>query len=58
VAAAFVNKPRSPNIDRLRSVPAKASTTLDLYSQAIDESKLAAQWEIAMAITGGQPQAD
>lgn len=35
---------------------AKASTTLDLYSQAIDESKLAAQRDIAMAITGGQSQ--
>jgi integrase len=32
---------------------AKASTTLDLYSQAIDESKLAAQRDIALAITGG-----
>jgi integrase len=30
---------------------AKASTTLDLYSQAIDASKLAAQRDIALAIT-------
>jgi len=30
---------------------AKASTTLDLYSQAIDASKLAAQTDIALAIT-------
>jgi integrase len=30
---------------------AKASTTLDLYSQAIDASKLAAQRDIAIAIT-------
>ncbi|HEY6266026.1 MAG TPA: tyrosine-type recombinase/integrase [Candidatus Acidoferrum sp.] len=30
---------------------AKASTTLDLYSQAMDESKLAARREIALAIT-------
>jgi hypothetical protein len=37
---------------------AKASTTLDLYSQAMDESKLAAQRDIAMAITGEQAQAD
>jgi len=37
---------------------AKSSTTLDLYSQAIDESKLAAQRDIALAITGGQVQAD
>ena len=37
---------------------AKASTTLDLYSQAMDESKLAAQRDIALAITGGQVQAD
>jgi integrase len=36
---------------------AKASTTLDLYSQAMDESKLAAQRDIALAITGGQAQA-
>jgi integrase len=37
---------------------AKSSTTLDLYSQSMDESKLAAQREIAMAITGSQAQAD
>ena len=37
---------------------AKASTTLDLYAQAIDESKLAAQKDMALAITGGQVQAD
>jgi len=30
---------------------AKASTTLDLYSQAMDESELAAQGDIALAIT-------
>jgi len=30
---------------------AKASTTLDLYSQAMDESELAAQEDIALAIT-------
>jgi len=30
---------------------AKASTTLDLYSQAIDESQSAAQGDIALAIT-------
>jgi integrase len=30
---------------------AKASTTLDLYSQAMDESKLATQGDIALAIT-------
>ncbi len=35
---------------------AKASTTLDLYSQAIDESKLAAQRDIALAITSNQTQ--
>jgi integrase len=33
---------------------AKASTTLDLYSQAIDESKLAAQRDMALAITSNQ----
>jgi integrase len=37
---------------------AKASTTLDLYSQAIDASKLAAQRDIALAITSNQVQAD
>ena len=36
---------------------AKAITTLDLYSQAMDESKLAAQRDMALAITGGPPQA-
>jgi integrase len=35
---------------------AKASTTLDLYSQAIDASKLAAQRDIALAITSNQAQ--
>jgi integrase len=35
---------------------AKSSTTLDLYSQAMDASKLAAQRDIAFAITGGQTQ--
>src|SRR5258708_33538489 len=33
---------------------AKASTTLDLYSQAIDASKLAAQRDIALAIRSTQ----
>jgi integrase len=37
---------------------AKSSTTLDLYWQAIDDSKLAAQGEIAMAITRDQVQAN
>ena len=37
---------------------AKANTTLDLYSQAIDESKLAAQRDIALAITSNQAQAN
>jgi integrase len=37
---------------------AKASTTLDLYSQAMDESKLAAQGDIALAITSNQVQDD
>jgi integrase len=37
---------------------AKASTTLDLYSQAIDASKLAAQRDIALAITSYQSQAN
>jgi hypothetical protein len=30
------------------------ATTLDLYSQAIDASKLAAQSDIALAITSSQ----
>jgi len=33
---------------------AKSSTTLDLYSQAIDESKLAAHREMAFAITSNK----
>jgi len=37
---------------------AKASTTLDLYSQAIDATKLAAQQEIAAAITSTAVAAD
>jgi len=37
---------------------AKASTTLDLYSQAIDASKLAAQSDIALAIRGNAAAAD
>jgi integrase len=37
---------------------AKASTTLDLYSQAIDAAKLTAQEEIVVAITGGAAAAD
>jgi integrase len=37
---------------------AKASTTLDLYSQAIDASKLEAQRDIALAITSSQTQAN
>jgi integrase len=37
---------------------AKASTTLDLYSQAIDAAKLAAQEEIALAITSTGVAAD
>jgi integrase len=37
---------------------AKASTTLDLYSQVIDASKLAAQRDIALAITSNQVEAN
>jgi len=37
---------------------AKSSTTLDLYSQAMDESKLAAQREIAVAITSNGAHAN
>jgi integrase len=37
---------------------ATASTTLDLYSQAIDAYKLAAQRDIALAITSNQVQAN
>jgi hypothetical protein len=36
----------------------KASATLDLYSQAIDESKLAAQRDMALAITSNQVEAN
>jgi integrase len=37
---------------------AKATTTLDLYSQAIDTAKLEAQEEIALAITSTAVEAD
>jgi integrase len=37
---------------------AKVTTTLNLYSQAIDAAKLAAQEEIALAITACQVQGD
>jgi site-specific recombinase XerD len=37
---------------------AKVTTTLDLYSQAIDASKLAAQEEIALAIRSTPVAAD
>jgi integrase len=37
---------------------AKASTTLDLYSQALTKSKLAAQRDIALAITNNQVEAN
>lgn len=37
---------------------AKVSTTLDLYSQAIDAAKLEAQEEIAMAIKNSAVAAD
>jgi S1-C subfamily serine protease len=39
-------------------IKTKASTTLDLYSQAIDASKLAAQRDIAIAITSHESQAN
>jgi integrase len=35
---------------------AKATTTLDLYSQAIDSSKLEAQTDMAVAITSNRTQ--
>jgi hypothetical protein len=37
---------------------AKVTTTLDLYSQSIDASKLSAQKEMAMAITRTAVAAD
>ncbi|MCU1317659.1 MAG: site-specific recombinase, phage integrase family [Candidatus Acidoferrum typicum] len=37
---------------------AKASTTLNLYSQAIDESKLVAQRDVALEITRNRVQID
>jgi hypothetical protein len=37
---------------------AKVTTTLDLYSQAIDAAKLAAQEEIALAIRSSAAAAD
>jgi integrase len=46
---------RGKDVKTIQGLPrhAKASTTLDLYSQATDEFKLAAQRDIALAITGG-----
>jgi hypothetical protein len=46
----FINKDKDLKTIQGLLRHAKASTTLDLYSQAIDESKLAAQREIALAI--------
>jgi len=37
---------------------AKVTTTLDLYSQSVDASKLNAQKDMAMAITGTAVAAD
>jgi hypothetical protein len=37
---------------------AKASTSLDLYSQTIDASKMEAQKDIALAITSNQVEAN
>src|SRR6266853_148021 len=46
---------RGKDVKTIQGLPrhAKASTTLDLYSQAIDTAKLEAQEDIALAITGG-----
>jgi integrase len=54
LATFLINKGRDVKTIQGLLRHAKSSTTLDLYSQAMDESKLAAQREIAMAIAGGQ----
>ena len=58
LATFLINKGRDVKTIQGLLRHAKASTTLDLYSQAMNESKLVAQRDIALAITGSQPQAD
>ena len=54
LATFLINKGRDVETIQCLLRHAKASTTLDLYSQVIDETKLAAQRNIALAITGSQ----
>jgi integrase len=54
LATFFINKGKDVKTIQGLLRHAKASTTLDLYSQAIDASKLAAQSDIALAITSNQ----
>ena len=58
LATFLINKGKDVKTIRGLLRHAKASTTLDLYSQATDESKLAAQRDITVAITCGQTSAD
>ena len=51
LATFLINKGKNLKTIQGLLVHAKASTTLDLYSQAIDASKLATQIGIALAIT-------
>ena len=58
LATFLINKGRDVKTIQGLLRHAKASTTLDLYSQAIDTSKLAAQRDIALAITSNQVEAN
>ena len=51
VATFLINKGKDAKTIQGLLRHAKASTTLSLYSQAMDESKLAAQRDSALAIT-------
>jgi integrase len=58
LAAFLINKGKDVKTIQGLLRHAKASATLDLYSQAIDESKLAAPRDMALAITSNQVEAN
>jgi site-specific recombinase XerD len=58
LATFLINKGRDVKTIQGLLCHAKSSRTLDLYSQAMEESKLAAQRDIAMAITRNGAQVD
>jgi len=58
LATFLINKGRDVKTIQGLLRHAKASTTLDLYSQVIDASKLAAQRDVALAITSNQVEAN